>query len=138
MSKTLLEILTLADLAETESNEPEIITIQINNRLNKFLVCERHDCQHQDGRFGMLLILKKPKGVIYYEAFQTPQGVVEFLDESPEQDPAIKSHWTKPCRPCKAKGYEYDRVFERNEPCSKCNGQGYIKTEPPTRKVTLL
>lgn len=138
MSKTLLEVFALSELDEATPNEPETITIQIGSRLTKFRIHERHSCQHQNGRFGLLLILKKLKGNLYYEAFQTPQGDIEFLGESPEQDKSVKSLWTKPCRRCKAKGFIYDRIFERKEQCNKCHGFGYINIEQPKRKVTLI
>jgi hypothetical protein len=134
-----MSLLTILSLPDDQPREKEIVEIRQGNRLQKYLVLNRQQCTHQDGRFGLLVTLCKAgknnlHGSVNYEAFETPQGELELLGESPDQPGDLQRQHEKDCPLCDRRGTN----FSQN--CRKCFGSGRVAYTPPKpeRKVTLL
>lgn len=136
MSDTLYNIFSRLDEGPREK---EFTEIRIGRRLQKFLVLRRQLCNHEDGRFGLLITLCKAGrnglyGQVLFEAFETPQGEMEFLSESPDQGSAITRKHEKDCDACDGLGWK------NHTRCKKCLGGGRVgyTQDKPARKVKLL
>jgi hypothetical protein len=140
VSDTLFNIFARLEVG-ADKREKEFVEIRVGRRTQKFVVLQRQRCNHQDGRFGILLTVCKAgrhglHGSVVFEAFEPPSGDIEFLGESPDQPRDLARNHETDCTDCGGSGR--DRAL--GQLCRRCHGGGRVARTPakPERKVTLI